>query len=228
MTSFDFSVIGASLPYLAKGLQYTLTLTLVAFNGGLLGGAGLALARLTPWPWLRVPAGLYVNLMRSIPLVLVIFWFYFLVPILGQWLLQTPYPLRVGPDQTAFISFTLFEMAYCCEIIRAGLQSVPTGQVEAAQALGLSYAQQMRYVLLPQAWQNMWPVLLTQAIVLFQDTSLVYVISITDFLGAAAKIAQRDGRLLEMYSFTALVYFLISFGLSWQVKRWQGRTPASS
>jgi glutamate/aspartate transport system permease protein len=165
--------------------------------------------------------------MRAIPLVLVIFWFYFLVPILGQWLLRTPQPLRVGPDQTALISFTLFEMAYCGEIIRAGIQSVPRGQVAAAQALGLTYPQQMRYVVLPQAWRNMWPLLLTQAIVLFQDTSLVYVISGTDFLGAAAKIAQRDGRLLEMYSFTALVYFLISFGLSWQVKRWQGRSPSS-
>lgn len=217
-------MIWPSLPYLATGLRYTLTLTFVAFAGGLLGGLGLALARLSAWPWLRMPAALYVNLMRAIPLVLVIFWFYFLVPILGQWILQTPQPLRVGPDQTALISFTLFEMAYCGEIIRAGIQSVPRGQVAAAQALGLTYSQQMRYVVLPQAWRNMWPLLLTQAIVLFQDTSLVYVISGTDFLGAAAKIAQRDGRLLEMYSFTALIYFFISFSLSWQVKHWQHRS----
>jgi glutamate/aspartate transport system permease protein len=105
--------------------------------------------------------------------------------------------------------------------MRAGIQSIPRGQVWAGQALGLTYWQSMGHVVLPQAFRNMIPILLTQTIILFQDTSLVYVLSITDFLGAASKVAQRDGRLVEMYIFAALVYFVISFGLSVVVKRLQ-------
>ncbi len=219
MNEFDGGVIWQSLPYLWQGMKYTLFLTMVAMTVGTILGSGLALARLSDNAILRGSATLYVNLMRSIPLVLVIFWFYFLVPLLGQWLTGSPQPLAIGADQTALISFSLFEMAYCCEIIRAGILSVPAGQVEAAKAIGFTYPQQMGYIILPQAWRNMVPVLLTQVIVLFQDTSLVYVISGTDFLGAAAKIAQRDSRLIEMYSFVAVVYFVISFALSLGVKR---------
>src|SRR5215510_14306514 len=120
--------------------------------------------------------------------------------------------------------FTLFEAAYFCEIMRAGIQSIPRGQVAAAQALGMTYPQTMGYIVLPQAFRNMLPVLLTQTIILFQDTSLVYVLSITDFLGAASKVAQRDGRLVEMYLFAALVYFVISFVASHGVRVIQRRT----
>jgi glutamate/aspartate transport system permease protein len=95
--------------------------------------------------------------------------------------------------------------------------------VQAAQAVGMTYLQTMGYIVLPQAFRNMLPVLLTQTIVLFQDTSLVYVLSITDFLGAASKIAQRDGRLVEMYLFAALIYFVISFAASLLVRRLQRR-----
>jgi glutamate/aspartate transport system permease protein len=224
MGDFDFDVIARSLPYLWKGMQYTLTLTLTAMTGGIVFGSLLAMARLSSIKPLVLVATVYVNLMRSIPLVLVIFWFYFLVPLLGQWLTTSETPITVGPDQTALISFTLFEIAYYCEIIRAGIQSIPTGQVSAAKAIGFNYSQQMLYVILPQAFRNMLPVLLTQTIVLFQDTSLVYVISGTDFLGAASKIAQRDSRLIEMYSFAAVVYFLTSFILSQFVKRMQFKT----
>ena len=221
MGDFDFDVIARSLPYLWKGMQYTLTLTLTAMAGGVIFGSLLALARLSGIRVLERSASLYVNLMRSIPLVLVIFWFYFLVPLLGQWLTGAENPITVGPDQTALISFTLFEIAYYCEIIRAGIQSIPRGQTAAAKAIGFTYTQQMLYVILPQAFRNMLPVLLTQTIVLFQDTSLVYVISGTDFLGAASKVAQRDSRLVEMYSFVAVVYFIISFTLSKWVKHFQ-------
>ncbi len=221
MGDFDFEVITRSLPYLWQGMQYTLKLTATAMTGGIIFGSLLAMARLSPIKPLAIAATAYVNLMRSIPLVLVIFWFYFLVPLLAQWVIQSPNPVPVGPDQTAYISFTLFEIAYYCEIIRAGIQSIPTGQVGAAKALGFTYPQQMLYVILPQAFRNMLPVLLTQTIILFQDTSLVYVISGTDFLGAASKIAQRDSRLIEMYSFVAVVYFLVSFILSQLVKRLQ-------
>lgn len=223
MENFDISVIGQSLPYLWKGMQYTLILTGTAMTGGIILGSLLAMARLSNLKPLPAIAALYVNLMRSIPLVLVIFWFYFLVPLLAQQITRSEEPIPVGPDQTALISFTLFEIAYYCEIIRAGIQSIPVGQVAAAKAIGLTYPQRMIHVILPQAFRKMLPILLTQTIVLFQDTSLVYVISGTDFLGAASKVAQRDSRLVEMYSFVAVVYFVISFSLSRTVKILQNK-----
>jgi glutamate/aspartate transport system permease protein len=168
-------------------------------------------------------AGGYVNLMRSVPLVLVIFWFFFLVPYIGAWLTGASQPIKVGAWLSALVTFTMFEAAYYCEIMRAGIQSIPRGQVWSGYALGLNYWQTMGSVVLPQAFRNMLPVLLTQTIILFQDTSLVYVISATDFLGAASKIANRDYRLVEMYTFVAVVYFIISYSLSLLVKRLQDR-----
>jgi len=132
-------------------------------------------------------------------------------------------PIKVGSFWSCVITFTMFEAAYYCEIMRAGIQSIPRGQVWAGYALGLSYWQTMAKIVLPQAFRNMLPVLLTQTIILFQDTSLVYVISVTDFLGAAAKIANRDYRLVEMYTFAAVVYFIVSYALSHFVKRLQAR-----
>jgi glutamate/aspartate transport system permease protein len=164
-----------------------------------------------------------VNLVRSIPLLLVIFWFYFLVPYIGAWIIGSPTPIKVGAFWSSVITFTMFEAAYYSEIMRAGIQAIPRGQVWAGYALGLNYWQTMGTIVLPQAFRNMLPILLTQTIILFQDTSLVYVLSITDFLGAASKVAQRDGRLVEMYTFAALVYFVICFGLSMLVKRLQAR-----
>jgi len=228
MNDFDFDVIRRSLPYLFKGIQYTLGLTATAMTGGILFGTLLAMARLSAITPLSAIASGYVNLMRSIPLVLVIFWFYFLVPIMGQWVTGAAEPLPVGAENTALVSFTLFEIAFYCEIIRAGIQSIPKGQVAAGQALGFNYLQQMRYIVLPQAFRNMLPILLSQTIVLFQDTSLVYVISVTDLLGAASKVAQRDGRLVEMYTFVAIIYFSLSFALSRLVKYLQARTPKIS
>jgi glutamate/aspartate transport system permease protein len=226
MSDFDFDVVVRSLPYLWKGMQYTLTLTLVAMSGGIVLGTLIALARLSSIKSLALAAAGYVNLLRSIPLILVIFWFYFLVPLIAQWASGSPTPVAIGPDRSAFITFTIFEAAYYAEIIRAGIQSIPRGQVAAAYALGLTYGQAMRHVVLPQAFRNMLPVLLTQTIILFQDTSLVYVLSVTDFLGAAAKVAQRDSRLVEMYVFAALVYFTVSYALSLLVRRLQSRYAA--
>ncbi len=183
----------------------------------------IALMRLSGFKMLGRIAGLYVDLMRSLPLVLVIFWFYFLVPYIGQWLTGASRPISVGAFTSSLVTFILFEAAYFSEIMRAGIQSISKGQPAAANALGLTYAQTMRYVVLPQAFRNMLPVLLTQTIVLFQDTSLVYVLSIPDFLGAASKVAQRDGRLVEMYLFAAIVYFTISCVASFGVRRLQAR-----
>ena len=222
--NFDFDVIRRSLAYLFfDGMRFTLTLTAMAAFGGLVFGTLIALMRLSGIRPLSVVAGLYVNLMRSLPLVLVIFWFYFLVPYIGQWLTGASRPVKVGAFASSLITFIMFEAAYFSEIMRAGIQSISRGQPAAAQALGLTYGQTMRYVVLPQAFRNMLPVLLTQTIVLFQDTSLVYVLSIPDFLGAASKVAQRDGRLVEMYLFVAIIYFLISCSASFGVRRLQAR-----
>ena len=225
-TGFDFDVIQHSLPYLGQGMLFSLGLTLLAMAGGIVLGTLLALMRLSGYAALRVPAGAYVNLLRSTPLILVIFWFYFLVPIAVKHVTGNPYASGIGPFHSALIAFTLFEAAYYCEIIRAGIQSVPSGQVQAAQALGLNYWQATIQVVLPQAFRNMVPILLTQGIILFQDTSLVYVVGLTDFMGAASKVAQRDGRLVEMYLFAALVYFILCYCASYSVKRLQLRiTP---
>ena len=222
MSNFDWGEIQRSLPYLfLEGMRFTVTLTVLAMAGGIIFGTLLAMMRLSHSRLVSIIAGGYVNLMRSIPLVLVIFWFYFLVPYIGGWITGSGRPIQVGAFYSALVTFTMFEAAYYCEIMRAGIQSIPRGQVWSGYALGLNYWQTMGNVVLPQAFRNMLPVLLTQTIILFQDTSLVYVISATDFLGAAAKIANRDYRLVEMYSFVAVVYFVISFGLSYLVKRLQ-------
>jgi glutamate/aspartate transport system permease protein len=223
-SGFDFDVIQRSIGYLFReGMTFTITLTLIAMTGGIIFGTLLAMMRLSsikPVSWL---AGAYVNLMRSIPLVLVIFWFFFLVPYIGAWVIGSNQPIKVGAFYSAAITFTMFEAAYYCEIMRAGIQSIARGQVWSGYALGLNYWQTMGHIVLPQAFRNMVPVLLTQTIILFQDTSLVYVISATDFLGAASKVANRDYRLVEMYTFVAVVYFIISYSLSLLVKRLQNR-----
>ena len=217
---FDWDVIQRSLPYLFReGMTFTVTLTLLAMTGGIVFGTILAMMRLAHFKPISMIAGAYVNLMRSIPLVLVIFWFFFLVPYIGAWITGASSPIKVGAFYSALITFTMFEAAYYCEIMRAGIQSIARGQVWSGYALGLNYWQTMGHIVLPQAFRNMVPVLLTQTIVLFQDTPLVYVISATDFLGAASKIANRDYRLVEMYTFAAVVYFVISFSLSLLVKK---------
>ncbi len=224
LSGFDIQTIINALPYLfLNGMRFTLSLTACATILGLVIGTVLAIMRLSRFRLLSGLAASYVNLLRSLPLVLVIFWFYFMVPFIAQWIIGAPRPVRIDPFWSSVITFTLFEACYFCEIVRSGIQALPTGQTLAAQALGLTGVQTMAYVVLPQALRNMLPLLLTQTIILFQDTSLVYVLSITDFLGAAARIAQRDGRLLEMYLFAATVYLAISLLASFAVRRLQKR-----
>jgi glutamate/aspartate transport system permease protein len=224
LANFDFSVIANSWVYLFQvGMAFTLKLTVLAMLGGVALGTLLAMARLSSWRALSLLAATYVNVIRAVPLVLVIFWFYFLVPYIAAWIIAASEPVKVGTFLSALITFTLFQAAYYCEIMRGGIQAIPKGQVQAAQALGMNYWQTMWKVVLPQAFRNMLPVLLTQTIVLFQDVSLVYVLSIPDFVGAASKIAQRDGRLVEMYLFVALVYFVLCTLMSWLVRRMQRR-----
>jgi glutamate/aspartate transport system permease protein len=224
MTGFDFQEVWHNLPYLfLVGMRFTVTLTCLAAFGGVVLGTCLALLRLSGGRALATLVTGYVNLVRALPLVLVIFWFYFLVPYLGQWATGASRPIQVGGFASALITFIVFEAAYFSEIMRAGIASLPRGQEYAARALGLTRLQGMRYVILPQVFRIMLPVLLTQTIVLFQDTSLVYVLSITDFMDAASKIAERDGRLVEMYVFAAAVYFAISFSASLGVRRLRAR-----
>ena len=134
-----------------------------------------------------------------------------------------PETCTLGADRSAYITFIMFEAAFFCEIMRAGIQSIAKGQVGAAYALGLTYWQAMRLIILPQAFRNMLPVLLTQTIILFQDVSLVSLLNVTDFVGAAVKVAHRDSRLVEMYSFVAVTYFVLCFSLSVAVKQLQLR-----
>ena len=210
---FDWQVIVAAAPTLWQGMLITLLLTVVAIVGGILFGTVLALMRLSRFLLLSVVAGRYVDAFRSTPLILVIFWFYFAVPIVvGR---------PIGDLYSVLIAFTLFEAAYYCEIIRAGIQSIRRPQIHAGLALGLTQWQSMRYVVLPQAFRNMVPVLLTQAIVLFQDTSLVYVVGLKDFLTAADLIAVRDNRVVELYLTAAVVYLIICLVGSMWVKRLQ-------
>lgn len=224
----DFSSITNSWGYILEGVKYTIELTVITAIGGLILGTGLALCRLSTSKILSEFSKLYTNLMRAVPLVLVLFWFFLLMPEVLKVLLGLDHPVMIGAEMTAIITFVLFEAAYFAEIMRAGIQSVNKGQMSAAMALGLRYGQTMRYVILPQAVRNMLPVLLTQTIILFQDTSLVYVISGNDFMGAVSKIAQRDGQLVLMYSFAAVCYLTVSVSLSMLVRRLQRKIAVAA
>jgi glutamate/aspartate transport system permease protein len=215
LSNLDFSVFLPSLPFLWQGLMFTFKLTIVAMIGGVIFGTLLALARLSPIKWVSMSAAAYVNTMRSIPLVMVILWFFLIIPLI------TGQPL--GPENSALVTFTAFQAAYYGEIMRAGIQSVPRGQVYAGQAMGFTYGQTMRFVVLPQAFRNMLPVLLTQTIVLFQDTSLVYAIGAKDLLKASEIAGKNYNRPIEMYLVVALIYFVICFALSRLVKHLQHR-----
>lgn len=203
--SFDWSTIVRAWPYLAQGMAMTLFLVAVGMVLGILIGTLLAIVRIFGPKPLQVAAGGYVNLFRSIPLILTIFWFYFLMPPVLRALTGDP-NLSVGAIYSALAAFTLAESAYYCEIMRAGIGSVRGGQMQAALSMGMTRWQALRFVILPQAFRNMTPSLINQTIALLKDTSLVYVISLNDFLGAASKLGQRDGRLVEMYLFVAAVY----------------------
>ena len=211
--ALDFSFYNWDLisNFVLKGLYFSVMLTVVATIGGILFGTVLALMRLSGKKWLVVPATIYVNGMRSIPLVMVILWFFLLVPfIIGR---------PIGAEYSAFITFIAFEAAYFSEIMRAGIQSIPRGQVFAGQAMGMTYGQNMKLVILPQAFRNMLPVLLTQTIILFQDTSLVYAIGAYDLLKGFETAGKNFGRPEEAYLLAAVVYFVICYALSYMVKR---------
>ena len=217
MSALDFSFVEWDIfnKFVLKGLLFSVELTIIATIGGIVFGTILALMRLSGNKVLELPAVIYVNGMRSIPLVMVILWFFLLIPFLiGR---------SIGAELSAIITFVAFEAAYFSEIMRAGIQSIPRGQTMAGQALGMTYSQNMRLIVLPQAFRNMIPVLLTQTIILFQDTSLVYAIGAYDLLKGFVTAGKIYGRVEEVYILAALVYFVICFGLSALVRRLQAR-----
>ena len=211
--SFAFVDWNLVSSFILKGFYFSVQLTLVAMIGGIALGTAIALMRLSGKKWLVLPAAFYVNTLRSIPLVMVILWFFLLIPLL----LGRP----MGAEVSAMVTFTVFEAAYYSEIMRAGIQSVPKGQVSAGYAVGMSYSQCMRFIVLPQAFRNMLPVLLTQTIILFQDTSLVYAIGAYDLLKGFEVAGKNFNRPVEMYLLAALVYFIICFSLSMLVRQLQ-------
>jgi glutamate/aspartate transport system permease protein len=213
MLNLDYSFLtwGVIQSFVFKGLIFSFKLTLVAMIGGIILGTVLAMMRLSGKPWLATPAAVYVDTLRSIPLVMVILWFFLLIPKIAP----------VSAEASAFITFTLFEATYYSEIMRAGIQSVSRGQVNAGYAVGMTYGQSMRYVVLPQAFRNMLPVLLTQTIILFQDTSLVYAVGMYDLLKGFEVAGKNFNRPVETYLVAAVVYFVICFGFSQLVRRLQ-------
>jgi glutamate/aspartate transport system permease protein len=211
--SFAFLDWGVVSSFILKGFLFSVQLTLFAMVGGVLLGTAIALMRLSGRKWLVLPAAFYVNTLRSIPLVMVILWFFLLIPLLiGR-------PLGAG--LSAIVTFTVFEAAYYSEIMRAGIQSVPRGQVSAGYAVGMTYAQCMKLIVLPQAFRNMLPVLLTQTIILFQDTSLVYAVGAYDLLKGFEVAGKNFNRPVEMYLLAAITYFVICFSLSMIVRQLQ-------
>ena len=217
MTALDFGFLNWNLitNFIWKGLVFSVQLTLIAMVGGIVIGTLLALMRLSGKKWLVMAAAFYVNTLRSVPLVMVILWFFLLIPLLiGR---------SLGAELSAIITFTVFEAAYYSEIMRAGIQSVSKGQVNAGYAVGMTYKQCMQLIVLPQAFRNMLPVLLTQTIILFQDTSLVYAIGAYDLLKGFEVSGKNFNRPVEAYLLAAVVYFVICFSLSMLVRRLQAK-----
>lgn len=217
----DFSGIIPALPGMWNGMVMTLQLMVLGVIGGIALGTLLALMRLSSNKLLSRFAGAYVNYFRSIPLLLVITWFYLAVPFVLRWITGEDTP--VGAFTSCLVAFMMFEAAYFCEIVRAGVQAISKGQMGAAQALGMNYGQTMRLIILPQAFRKMTPLLLQQSIILFQDTSLVYTVGLVDFLNSARASGDIIGRANEFLIFAGAVYFVISFSASLLVKRLQKR-----
>ncbi len=214
---FDFSFFSSQMlqDYLWRGLLFSLQLTVIATIGGIVFGTLLALMRLSGNRLLSLPAAMYVNVMRSVPLVMVLLWFFLLVPfVLGR---------STGAELSAVVTFVAFEAAFFCEIMRSGIQGIPKAQMQAGSALGLDTWQNLRFIILPQAFRNMTPVLLTQVIILFQDTSLVYAIGAYDLLKGFEVAGKNFGRPVEAYVAAALTYFAICFALSSLVRYFQQR-----
>ena len=221
--NLDFAFLNWSVvsSFVLKGFLFSLQLTLIAMIGGIALGTLIALMRLSGKRWLVMPAAAYVNTLRSIPLVMVILWCFLLIPGGFYGAIAGDFGRSHRSEISAIVTFTIFEAAYYSEIMRAGIQSVSRGQVHAGYAVGMTYAQCMKLIVLPQAFRNMLPVLLTQTIILFQDTSLVYAIGAYDLLKGFEVAGKNFNRPVETYLVAAVVYFIICFSLSMLVRQLQ-------
>jgi His/Glu/Gln/Arg/opine family amino acid ABC transporter permease subunit len=202
----DFSVIPDNLPYMMTGLAVTVVLAVISMAASMVTGTLFAMMRLSAAAWIRVPAGIVIDVMRTIPLIMVIFWFFFLLPIV------TGRP--VTPFSAALLALIVFNTSYMAEVVRGGILSVPRTQSEAARSSGFSYLQTMWYVVLPQAFRNMLPAIVSRMIALFMGTSLAYIIGVTEFFRAANNVNNRVYQSYVIYGFVAVVYFLCCYGLS--------------
>ena len=217
MYDFDWSSIVPSMPYLLAGLVITLKITVIAIVVGIVWGTLLAMMRLSSIKPLSLFAAGYVNLFRAVPLVMVLLWFFLIVP----QLLKSIFDLSPSVDirlVSAMVAYSMLEAAFFSEIIRAGILGLPVGQFQAAQSLGMTTLQGFRHIILPQALRAMLPIMLTQCIVIFQDTSLVYVIALGDFFSNAVRIGERDGSVVQLLLFAGLVYWVICAALSGVVR----------
>lgn len=212
----------AAMPGLMGGLWITLKVLFLAIIGGLTLGTILALMRLSGIKILAVPAKLYVNFFRSVPLLLVLLWFYFAVPMVYNLVTGTYLTLDTA-FTSCVVAFMVFEAAYFSEIVRAGIQSIGKGQVNAAKALGMTYGQTMRFIILPQAFRKMFPLLLQQSIILFQDTTLVFAIGLVDFFRASYVRGDLMGLLTPYILLAGAFYFVVSLTASTAVNHLRKR-----
>jgi len=202
----DFGFLRTNASYLFDGFDMTIFLSVTSLVGSLVGGTLLALLRLSPWWWLRWPAIAYIDLLRMVPLIMVIFWFFFFLPIL----IGAPVDATVA----ALAALIAFNSSYMAEVIRAGIQSVPRGLVEAARCSGMTHLQCTARIVLPIATRNILPALVSRLVALVMGTSLVYIIGVTEFFRAATNVDNRVFRPYEIFGFVALVYFALCYSLS--------------
>ena len=207
----DWSVIPANLPFLMDGLLMSFQLAAITTVFSLFLACFIAIGRISRRRWIRYPSATFVNILRSNPLILIVFWFFFLVPLLtGK---------NIGEFYSVLVAFVIFFSAYFTEIVRSGLQSVGSNQIKAALSTGLSYSQAMRLIVLPQALRHVLPALVTECVIVFQGTTIAYVIGLREFLHSTILVTERTVRPVELYLFAALVYFVICFAGSTLARR---------
>jgi len=198
-----FDVVARNINFLMGGFLVTLKLTAFALGGGIILGMLVGLGRISRNAWVYQPVTLYVNFIRNVPLILVIFWFYFVMPIIAG--------RPLNPFLSAVISFIIFEATYFGEIFRAGYQSISRDLINAAYSTGLTYGQTARFILVPIAFRRMLPSMITQSIVTFQDTSLAFVIGLQEFVRRTSIVDNLEVRSIQLFGFVAVVFFIFCF-----------------
>jgi polar amino acid transport system permease protein len=216
---WDFTPVIANVPLLAQGLVNTLKITGVSLGGGLVLGLGFALMRLSPRSFLSVPAGFVIEVFRTTPPLVQLFWMFFALPLIAG--------IEMTPFTAAVVTFSIQSGAFFAEVFRAGIQSIERGQWDGARAIGMNHAQAMRRIILPQAIKRMIPAFLERSIELMKTTTLVATIAYADLLFQANEISQKTFRPLETYTVVALVYFVVIFAVSLLARQLERRLAVS-